>query len=46
MRPPPTGLARPTTASEMEAMLRDRIPDERRSRLAVVVIDVSGPGYV
>jgi hypothetical protein len=40
---PPGGKARPTSASEMEAMLRELIPAERRHRIAMLVIDVSGP---
>jgi hypothetical protein len=39
----PDGLELPKSAADLEQMLRDRIPAERRSRLAVVVIDVSGP---
>lgn len=39
---PPENLARPQSARDMETMLRDRIPAERRARLAVIVIDVSG----
>jgi predicted NACHT family NTPase len=40
---PPGGVARPQSAAEMEAMLRGVIPAERTHRIAVVVIDVSGP---
>ena len=39
----PDGLKAPRSAAELERMLRDRIPAERRNRLAVMVIDVSGP---
>jgi hypothetical protein len=42
MPAPPGGLARPGSASEMEKMLNGRIPAERKSRIAVVVFDVSG----
>jgi hypothetical protein len=40
---PPANFARPTSAAEMERMLRRRVPIERRSRIAVIVIDVSPP---
>lgn len=43
MPPPPAGLASPQSAAEMEQMLRERLPVSHRSRLAVTVIDVSGP---
>jgi hypothetical protein len=36
----------PESAAELERMLRDLIPACRRARLAVLVIDVSGPGEV
>lgn len=39
---PPRGMARPSSAAEMERMLRDLMPPEYRNRLAVIVIDVSG----
>jgi hypothetical protein len=39
---PPSGLARPRSASEMERMVRDLMPPDHRGRLAVIVIDVSG----
>jgi hypothetical protein len=39
----PDGLELPKSAAELEQMLRDRIPADRRNRLAVIVIDVSGP---
>jgi hypothetical protein len=39
---PPGGLPRPRSALEMEKMLRDLMPADHRSRLAVIVIDVSG----
>jgi hypothetical protein len=40
---PPGGLARPPSAAKMEKMLRERIPAERKNRIAVIVIDVSRP---
>jgi hypothetical protein len=39
----PDGLERPKSAVELERMLRDRVPADRYHRLAVVVIDVTGP---
>lgn len=39
----PDGLKAPESAADLERMLRDRIPANRRNRLAVLVIDVSGP---
>jgi hypothetical protein len=39
----PDGLKQPKSAAELEQMLRDRIPADRRGRLAVLVMDVSGP---
>jgi predicted NACHT family NTPase len=39
----PDGLKPPKSAAELEHMLRDRIAVDRRNRIAVVVIDVSGP---
>jgi hypothetical protein len=39
----PDGLELPRSAVELEQMLRDRVPVDRRNRLAVIVIDVSGP---
>jgi len=39
----PDGLGAPKLAAELEEMLRDRIPADRRNRLAVRVINVSGP---
>ena len=39
----PDGLEPPKSAAQLEQMLRDRIPADRRNRLAVLVIDVSGP---
>lgn len=39
---PPGGSSRPRSASEMEEMLRGLMPPDHRSRLAVIVIDVSG----
>jgi hypothetical protein len=40
---PPGGLQRPASAAEMENMLRERVPADRRNRIAVIVIDVSQP---
>jgi len=40
--PPPGGQARPRSAVEMENMLRELLPADKRARIAVVVIDVSG----
>ena len=39
----PDGLELPRSSAELEQMLRDRVPADRRSRLAVIVINVSGP---
>jgi hypothetical protein len=39
----PDGLNPPQSAQELEEMLRERIPSDRRNRLAVLVLDVSGP---
>jgi hypothetical protein len=39
---PPGGKAKPRSAAEMEQMLIDLVPPERRARIAVRVIDVSG----
>jgi predicted NACHT family NTPase len=40
---PPNGQARPASAEEMQQMLVASLPDAMRSRIAVIVIDVSGP---
>jgi predicted NACHT family NTPase len=40
--PPPNRLSRPESAAEMEQMLKDLLPDNMKSRIAVTVIDVSG----
>jgi predicted NACHT family NTPase len=40
---PPGGRKRPNSAEQMEAMLRDLMPASFQKRIAVVVIDVSGP---
>lgn len=40
---PPDGQPRPTSAVEMEAMLRARLPTDRTARTAVIVIDVTKP---
>lgn len=39
----PGGLPEPRTPSEMENTLRELLPDSVRARIAVIVIDVSGP---
>ena len=39
----PNRLELPKSAAELEQMLRDQIPADRRNRLAVIVIDVSRP---
>jgi hypothetical protein len=39
---PPRGLPQPQSAAEMEAMLRGLLPEEKRDRIAVIVLDVSG----
>jgi hypothetical protein len=39
---PPRGLPQPQSAAEMEATLRELLPKEKRDRIAIVVIDVSG----
>jgi hypothetical protein len=39
----PDGQRPPKSATELEHVLRERIPADRRSRIAVLVIDVSGP---
>lgn len=41
VRRPPSGV-RPSSAAEMEEMLRMALPAEKRHRIAVVVLDVSG----
>ena len=41
--PHPDGLSRPKTPEELEQMLKDRLPDARRSSIDVFVIDVSRP---
>jgi hypothetical protein len=38
----PESRVRPRSAREMEQMLRDMVPPEKRHRIAVVVLDVSG----
>jgi predicted NACHT family NTPase len=42
---PPNGQARPVSSLEMERMLVASLPDVMKSRIAVIVIDVSGPSY-
>ena len=39
---PPRGLRQPQSAAEMEATLRELLPEEKRDRIAIVVLDVSG----
>jgi hypothetical protein len=39
----PDGFNPPRSAPELEQMLRERMPADRRNRLAVLVIDVSDP---
>ena len=39
----PDGLEVPKSAAGLEQMLRERVPADRRYRVAVIVIDVSGP---
>jgi len=39
---PPNGATPPKTAAEMEAMLTLLLPEDMRSRLSVIVFDVSG----
>jgi len=39
---PPSGRARPTSPEEMEKMLQEMLPADRKERIAVLVIDVSG----
>jgi hypothetical protein len=39
---PPGGRERPQTATKMEQMLIDLIPQDMRKRIAVIVVDVSG----
>jgi hypothetical protein len=40
---PPDNQPRPTSAAEMEAMVRARLPADRAARTAVIVIDVTKP---
>jgi predicted NACHT family NTPase len=40
---PPKNLDRPKSAADMEQMLRGLLSEEARKRIAVIVIDVSGP---
>jgi predicted NACHT family NTPase len=39
----PDGLKAPESSADLERMLWDRIPVDRRNRLSVLIIDVSGP---
>lgn len=41
---PPDGQGRPTSAAEMETMLRAQLPSDRTPRTAIVVMDVTKPG--
>ncbi|SRR6266436_3552200 len=43
--PPPNGLSRPTSAKEMEDMQRALLPEDLRTRISVLIFDVSGPDY-
>jgi hypothetical protein len=43
IRLPPHGQPRPTSAEDMESMLRARFPPDRAARTAVIVIDVTKP---
>lgn len=40
---PPDGLPRPETPGELERMLKDRLPEARRSSIDIYVIDLSRP---
>jgi hypothetical protein len=40
---PPNELPRPETTDQMEALLRTILPEEKRAKIAIVVIDVSDP---
>lgn len=40
---PPNRMPHPTSSEEMEVMLRELIPPEKRNRLQVIVFDVSPP---
>ncbi|HWV54722.1 hypothetical protein [Pseudorhodoplanes sp.] len=40
----PGGQPRPGTPEEMERMLRELLPADRKERIAIVVVDVSGAG--
>ena len=42
MRKPPDGAARPAGAAALQAMLEARIPPDKREKIRVVVLDVSG----
>ncbi len=39
---PPGGQARPTSPEAMERMLRELLPADRKERIAVLIVDVSG----
>ncbi|WP_157865963.1 NACHT domain-containing NTPase [Mesorhizobium japonicum] len=39
---PPEGLSRPTSADELEQMLKYLLPENSKNRIAIIVIDVSG----
>jgi hypothetical protein len=42
MPSPPKSLPTPTSAAEMEKTLRDLLTERMRTRITVIVIDVSG----
>lgn len=39
---PPRGLSRPTSADELERMLKKLLPENAKNRIAIIVIDASG----
>jgi hypothetical protein len=41
LKAPPNGVKTPGAASEMKALLIDRIPEQRRSHIDVVVLDLT-----
>ena len=40
---PPDGFSRPETAEQMENLIRTTLPEEKRAKIAVIVLDVSDP---
>jgi hypothetical protein len=40
---PPHGLTRPKTAEQMQHLLRSLLPQEKRAKIGVIVLDVSEP---